>query len=94
MVLRVVINLEVGKVTVVLIDGVEYVPKAEVPEVKQPEIQKALESLTGIQYFHECTNKHRAWAWDAINALAPELAQLSADNPQAAYARIHGKEDL
>jgi hypothetical protein len=81
-------------VTIVLIDGVEYVPKAEVPEVKQPEIQKALESLTEIQYFGECSHKHRAWAWDAMNALAPELAALSADNPQAAYDRIHGEEDL
>jgi hypothetical protein len=29
-----------------------------------------------------------------MNALAPELAALSADNPQAAYDRIHGEEDL
>lgn len=79
--------------TAVFIDGVEYVPKAEVPEVKQPEIQRALESLAEIQYFSECSHKHRAWAWDAMNALAPELAQLSADNPQAAYDRIRGTTD-
>ena len=79
--------------TAVFIGGVEYVPKAEVPEVKQPEIQKALESLTEIQYFSECSHKHRAWAWDAMNALAPEVAQLSTDNPQAAYDRIRGTTD-
>ena len=80
--------------TTVFIDGVEYVPKAEVPEINQPEIQRALESLTEIQYFGECSHKHRAWAWDAMNALAPELAALSADNPHAAYDQIHGSEDL
>ena len=80
--------------TTVFIDGVEYVPKAEVPEIKNPAIQKALESLTEIQYFSECSHKHRAWAWDALNALAPELAALSANNPQAAYDSIRAKEDL
>ncbi len=76
----------------VIIDGIEYVPKAEIPEITDERIAKALESLTEIQYFHECTNKHRAWAWNAINMIAPELARLSADNPQAAYERIHGSE--
>ena len=80
--------------TTVMIDGIEYVPRAEIPEIRQPEIQKALESLTEIQYFAECSNKHRAWAWDAMNALAPELAALSADDSEAAYERIHGNEDL
>lgn len=76
----------------VVIDGVEYIPKADVPEITEPRLKLALESLTEIQYFGECSHKHRAWAWDAMNAIAPELAQLSADDPQAAYERIHGTE--
>lgn len=76
----------------VLIDGVEYVPRAQVPELADERLLKCLRHLTSIQYFGGSTHKHRAWAWDAMQALAPELAQLSADNPLAAYERIHGSE--
>lgn len=31
--------------------------------------------------------------WQSLNALAPELAELAARDPQAAYERIHGTED-
>ena len=69
----------------VVIDGIEYVPKTEIPQITDERLKRALESLTEIQYFHECTNKHRAWAWDAINALAPDLAEMSSNSAQAAY---------
>ena len=77
----------------VIIDGVEYVPRAEVAPITDERIHKALESLTEIQHFYECTNKHRAWAWDAMNALAPELAELSSNDPCAAFERVHGTDD-
>lgn len=72
----------------VIIDGVVYVPKAEVPEIKQPELQVALKCLVEIQYFAECSHKHRAWAWDALNALAPELAEMASEDPEAAFERV------
>lgn len=72
----------------VLIDGVEYVPRAEVPALTDERLLNALKSLTEIQYFAECRHKHRAWAWEALNALAPELAQLAAESPQAAFDRV------
>lgn len=71
--------------TSVVIDGIEYVPKAEVPEITDKRLQACLESLTEIQYFPECSHKHRAWAWNALHALAPELAELPAD---VAFARV------
>ncbi len=74
----------------VIIDGIEYVPKAEVLPITDERLQQCLESLTEIQYFHDQKHKHRAWAWDALNALSPELAELAADNCQAAFYRIHG----
>lgn len=73
----------------VLIDGVVYVPKNEVPELTDERLKRCLEYLTEIQYFHECTHKHRAWAWNAINALAPDIANLSANNCEAAYRMFH-----
>lgn len=72
----------------VVVDGVEYVPRAEVPELTDERLKAALRSLTEIQRFSECPHKHRAWAWDALNALAPELAQLAAESPEAAFHRV------
>lgn len=76
---------------VVIVDGVEYVPRAQVSALTDERLHRALQSLTEIQYFSECMHKHRAWAWDALNALAPDLAQLAANSPEAAYSRIHHK---
>lgn len=76
----------------VVIDGIEYVPRAEVPELTDQRLKECLEELVSIQYFRE---KHKAIAqsWDALNALAPDLAALAAKDPQAAYERIHGSDD-
>lgn len=77
---------------VVLIDGVEYVPKAEILPITDERLQACLESLTEIQYFHDQKHKHRAWALDALKALSPELAKLARDDPQKAFERVHGAE--
>lgn len=76
----------------VLIDGVEYVPKAEVPELSDARLKLALEELVSIQYFQ---NKNRAiaQAWDALYALAPEVAELVAENPKAAFDRFFNQVD-
>lgn len=78
--------------TTVVIDGVEYVPRTGVPPLTDARLRAALQSLTEIQYFSECRHKHRAWGWDALNALAPEVAALAADNPQAAFDSVRGDE--
>lgn len=77
----------------VIIDGVEYVPRADVPPITDQTQLECLRSLIEIQYFREQTHKHRAWAWDALNALSPELAQLAAESPQAAWNRVHPDAD-
>ena len=43
----------------VLIDGVEYVPRAEIPPLTDMRLFEALQHLTSIQYFNE-THKNRA----------------------------------
>lgn len=75
----------------VIIDGIEYVPRAEVPELTDERLKQALGELVSIQYFRQ---QHKAipQAWNALNALAPELAKLAAENPLAAYERIHGTD--
>lgn len=76
----------------VMIDGIEYVPRAEIPELTDARLQRALEELTSIQYFKE-HHKAVTQAWNVLNALAPELAKLAAEDPQAAYERVHGTEE-
>ncbi|WPD22845.1 MAG: hypothetical protein SD837_22010 [Candidatus Electrothrix scaldis] len=71
---------------VVLIDGVEYVPKVEVPELTNERLYQCLASLTEIQYFNGQIHKHRCWAWEALNSLAPDLANLSSEE---AYDLFH-----
>lgn len=60
------------------IDGIEYVPKADVPPISNDRLKIALQHLTHIQMHPNHFSKHRQWAWDALDALAPELATLPA----------------
>lgn len=73
----------------VIIDGIEYVPRAEVPEISDERLQRCLEVLTTMRYLHQ-DHKMMSNTWEAINALSPELAELE---PGAAFDRIHGSED-
>ncbi len=77
----------------VVIDGVTYVPRAEVPPITDQRLLECLRELTAIQHFHGQTHKHRVWAWDALHALSPELAELSSNNPEAAFTRVRPQEE-
>jgi hypothetical protein len=72
--------------TKVIIDGVEYVPKSEIPNLNDARLQECLEVLTEMRYFNQ-QHKMMGLAWNAINALSPELAKL---DENSAYDRIHG----
>ncbi|WP_299496425.1 hypothetical protein [uncultured Shewanella sp.] len=74
--------------TKVLIDGVEYVPRAEIKPLSDERLQACLEVLTEMRYFNE-EHKMKRLAWNAIHALSPELAKL---DPDVAYERIHGSD--
>lgn len=73
----------------VIIDGVEYVPKADIKPLDDTRLHACLEVLTEMRYFKQ-EHKMSALAWEAINALSPELATLE---PEVAYERIHGTGD-
>lgn len=78
----------------VVIDGVEYVPKVELPEVTEGDLTECLRLLVDIQYFSSEKHKHQAWAWDALSHLAPDLAKLCSDNPGAAFDLLNKVNDL
>jgi hypothetical protein len=75
----------------VIIDGIEYVPKAEIPPTTDEKIEYVIKRLVGIQYFSECTNKHRAWAWEALNELAPNIAELCSNDSSAAFDLVNSQ---
>lgn len=72
----------------VVIDGVEYVPKAEIPEPTNQVLESAIRQLVGIHYLNE-THKLRPHVWAVLDTLAPEIAQLLSQDPAAAYRRLH-----
>lgn len=75
----------------VIIDGIEYVPRVDVPTLTDSRLKEALEELVSIQYFRE-QHKAIAKSWNVLNALAPELAELASVDPKAAFDRIHGPQ--
>lgn len=76
----------------VVIDGVEYVPKVEIPPITDESVQECLEVLTSMRYFNE-QHKMKALAYDAIFALSPDLARLANESDTKAYEFIHGTEE-
>lgn len=77
----------------VIIDGVKYVPEIATPEPMPKQLQNCLDNLVAIQMFPECANKHRAWAWDALNALSPSIAELASNNPREALEYLQRQAD-
>ncbi|WHS57636.1 MULTISPECIES: hypothetical protein [Pseudomonas] len=81
-------NLEEHFMPVVMIDGVEYVPKAEIHPLDDERLTQAIAQLVSIQYFDQ-SSKAIAHAWEVLRTLAPEVAELVASDPSAAYRRFH-----
>ncbi len=73
--------------THVVIDGIEYVPKAEIPPLADDKLTDALKELVSLYYFGDW-HKAKCRVWEAIKSLAPELAELVSDDPDAAYHRL------
>ena len=73
--------------THVVIDGVEYIPKAEIPPLADDKLTHALKELVSLYYFGDW-HKARGRIYNAIEYLAPELAALVDDYPKAAYDRL------
>ncbi|MDK9793767.1 hypothetical protein [Vibrio sp. D431a] len=69
----------------IIVDGVEYVPKAEVPDVTNEQVSECLKVLTEMRYFNE-SHKMRALAYNAIMALSPELAEV---DERTAFDMMH-----
>lgn len=68
-----------------VINGVEYVPKASFKAPDDNAINRCIAELVSIQYFYQGTGKPRANAWDALNEIAPEIAKLCSEDVDAAY---------
>lgn len=72
----------------VVIGGIEYVPKVDIGEINDERLNDALRQLVYMQYMNE-THKLRAQAWDVLNTLSPNLAELAGKSPKEAYDLMH-----
>lgn len=75
----------------VVIDGVVYVPKNEVPELTDERLRNCLAVLTEMRYFNQ-GHKMMGLAYNAIEALAPDIAELSSNDHQAAFDLFHDED--
>lgn len=75
----------------VILDGREYVPQIDIEEITDEKIKNCISELMAIQYF-DIKHKNRAFAWNALNFLIPNLAELCAQSEQLAYDLVHGHE--
>lgn len=73
----------------IIIDGIEYLPRADVPPITDDAIAVVLVDLVNIHRASHHTDKRKGWAWNALNVLSPEIAELANRNPDAALARIN-----
>lgn len=69
----------------VIIDGIEYVPKTYVAPPTDDALNRCIAELVAIQYFYAGTGKPRANAWDALNEIAPNIAEMCSKDVAAAY---------
>lgn len=76
----------------VVIDGIEYVPRADIPPLNDDKLTDALKELVSLYYFGDW-HKARGKVYNALEYLAPELAALVAADPQAAYDRLTSSDD-
>lgn len=77
----------------VVIDGIEYVPKADAVQPDDSKVKECIRELVSIQRFPECSHKHRAWAWDALNAIAPNIAELCGKDPGEAFDLVNPEDE-
>lgn len=72
----------------IICNGIVYVPRAEIPELTDERLKRAIEELVWIQASDE-KHKARARAWNVLHTLAPEVAELVSIDPDAAMRRLN-----
>jgi len=64
---------------IVMINGIEYVPKVEVKPMTDLVTANVLKVLTEMRYFGQ-SHKMHSLAYDAIYAISPDLANMDPDD--------------
>ncbi len=73
----------------VTIDGIRYVPATDIPVIADADRLRAVNALVTAFYLYPPRDRGVSGCiWDALNALAPDLAGLAADDPRAAHDAV------
>lgn len=79
----------------VTINGIEYVPKAEVKEPPEGVVGDVVRELVSAIFLYSPNHGRDLWntLWSVLTRLAPEVAHLAVDDPQAALVTAGGEDD-
>lgn len=79
----------------VTINGIEYVPKAEVKEPPEGVVGDVVRELVSAIFLYSPNHGRDLWntLWSVLTRLAPEVSHLAAENPRAALKAVGGDED-
>lgn len=76
----------------VVIDDVVYVPRCDINEIEDENLNKALKELVSLFYFEDW-HKARSRIFEALDYIDPNLAELVSNNPEAAYNLLSGDDE-
>ena len=76
----------------VVIDDVVYVPRCDIDEIGDENLNSALKELVSLFYFGDW-HKAQPRIWEALNYIDPNLAELVSNDPEAAYSLLSGDDE-
>lgn len=78
----------------VTIDGIRYVPATDIPVVSSEAHFQAVKALVTAIYLYSPRNRGtNGCIWDALRALAPDVAEMAGNDPHAAYEAVKALEE-
>lgn len=79
----------------VLIDGIRYVPATDIPVIADADRLRAVKALVTAIYLYAPRDRGTSGCiWDALRALAPDVAELAGNDLREAYAAVEALEDM
>lgn len=78
----------------VTIDGIRYVPATDIPVVSSEAHLQAVKALvTALHLYSPRDRGTNGCIWDALRALAPDVAELAGNDPRAAYEAVEALQE-
>lgn len=78
----------------VTIDGIRYVPATDIPVISSQAHLQAVKALVRAIYLYSPWDPRlNGCIWDALRALAPDVAEMAGNDPRAAYGAVEALQE-